>query len=175
MENKLLFCRLCAIEQPENDLISIADEKSITLNLVYKIVYCYNVQITTDDILPKQVCFNCCDQVLNAFAFREVVEKAQEVLVEHVLNIKEELKADTKSDINETNPVQNHQQNEPPDEVQELIDWKTGVPESWDEKDEIEDDDFGDNFGMLNPLTLLETIIIIILVNSYSIRFFECE
>lgn len=152
MENKLLFCRLCAIQQPENVLISIADEKSISLNLVYKIVYCYNVQITTDDILPKQVCFNCCDQVLSAFAFREVVEKAQEVLVEHVLNIKEELKADTKSDITETNPVQNHQQSEPPDEVQELIDWKTGVQESWAEKDEIEDDDFEDNFGMFKRL-----------------------
>ncbi|XP_044733697.1 zinc finger protein 782-like [Chrysoperla carnea] len=84
MDSKNIFCRLCAELQPDYHLLKITDVKAVNMNLANKILHCYNVKITADDILPRHVCLNCCDKVINAFEFHELVHKSQEFLAKQI-------------------------------------------------------------------------------------------
>ncbi|XP_044729565.1 zinc finger protein 70-like [Chrysoperla carnea] len=92
MDFKNIFCRLCAELQPDYNLLEITDDKAVNMNLANKIMQCYNVKITADDILPRHVCSNCCDKVINAFEFHELVHKSQEFLMKQMIkaNVKQE-------------------------------------------------------------------------------------
>ncbi|XP_044729206.1 zinc finger protein OZF-like [Chrysoperla carnea] len=90
MDIKNLFCRLCAELQPDYNLLEISDDKATNMNLANKIMQCYNVKITKDDVLPRHVCSNCCDKVINAFEFHELVHKSQEFLMKQMIKVKQE-------------------------------------------------------------------------------------
>lgn len=85
MSENLSFCRLCANKFSDTILIKMKSEKFINCNLAERIHQYFIISITESDILPRDVCNNCCQKVLETYEFHQDILKAQEFLEKETL------------------------------------------------------------------------------------------
>lgn len=102
MSKNFSLCRLCAKKYCQSTLIKMNSDEFVKYNLAEKIHQYFIINITEDDILPKDICNCCCKKVLETYEFHQQIEKAQEYLEDTIMfptkiEIKEET-TDTHSD-----------------------------------------------------------------------------
>lgn len=73
-------CRLCAEVYSKKLLIESNNEKYINLNPFEKIYQYFNLDVSNNDILPKDICCNCFKKVFETNEFYKQIQKAQEIL-----------------------------------------------------------------------------------------------
>lgn len=74
------YCRLCTLKT--ENFIDVFHNDSNALQLVPKIKQCLQIFLTPDDVLPKIVCVNCCEKVLEYSDFFSMCSKSQLCLIE---------------------------------------------------------------------------------------------
>ncbi|XP_072937563.1 uncharacterized protein [Epargyreus clarus] len=81
--DKPTYCRLCAeLKSPDKVLNLVKDEK-ICKEIVFKLGFlnAMYVEVNSDKILPKTICFLCYDSLNKAYEFLDKVKRSQDVLL----------------------------------------------------------------------------------------------
>lgn len=73
------YCRLCAEPTPEAQMIKSDDDVAITSKISTKMLW-INVDVSTNNYLPKTICFSCFDLLEKTWHFLHEVRNAQERL-----------------------------------------------------------------------------------------------
>lgn len=73
------YCRLCAEQTPETQLIKTNDDVAVTSKIETKMLW-INVDMSENNNLPKTICFSCFDLLERTWNFLHEVRTAQEKL-----------------------------------------------------------------------------------------------
>lgn len=116
------LCRLCATEKDTfvDGFVSIYSDEGQKFGLEKKIIRCLQIELCSEDTLPKSVCLECCSKLHQCADFVESSARAQnrlKIMVEHTLKYSNSKDVKSKDDI------------------------KTDAPETQEQVDEEKEDD----------------------------------
>ncbi|KAJ8707296.1 hypothetical protein PYW08_011430 [Mythimna loreyi] len=97
MEN--LYCRFCAEPKSSEKLLNLQNDAEKHEEIILKLAFvnAVYVNVTSDDMLPKTVCFVCYNNLSKAYEFLDNVKRAQDVL-SNIFTAADESKCDLSDD-----------------------------------------------------------------------------
>lgn len=90
-----LLCRLCA----ESFAKDISNNINESINVVEKIYQYFQINISENDILPRDVCRNCSQRVFDTCEFHQQIKNAQNILQAKFIIKCEEVDVKSEEDI----------------------------------------------------------------------------
>ena len=82
-ENEIIFCRLCANPTPTG--VNMLHPDGLEMNLIEKLTKSMPMRISSDDPLPKTVCYTCLDKFDFCFNFMEQVYRGHRTMVQQLV------------------------------------------------------------------------------------------
>ena len=83
------FCRLCGVFKDLYDFSELSDSE---LLIEFKLKSCFNISLTSDKLMPQNVCSECVQCLEKSFQFHQNILNVQEELVQSIKhNVKQEV------------------------------------------------------------------------------------
>lgn len=94
-----LYCRFCAEPKSSEKLLNLKNDAEKYEEIILKLAFvnAVYVNVSSDDMLPKTVCFICYNSLSKAYEFLDNMKRAQDVL-SNIFTAAEESKCDLSDD-----------------------------------------------------------------------------